>query len=207
VIGETAATRNRDAGQAWAWLLASRARLWYGFLAVLCVGLGYGLTEAGIAFSGGTPSPPWLPIPAADYFKWEALFSAPVTLACWIIASGVIYLLSRWFGGAGSFEDTAALLGFAVALPTLISLIPDAVRATLTSFGALSRVAWEQAVSEPGTSEWLFLWSSMVAYLIGLLCLFTLAVATAQRLHRWPAALVGVVGAAVYQGLYFVFIR
>jgi hypothetical protein len=207
VIGETAASRNWDAGQTWARLLASPARLWYGFLAVLCVGLGYGLTEAGIAFSGGTPSTPWLPIPAAEYFRWEALFSAPVTLLCWIVAAGVAHRLSRPFGGTGSFEDTAALLGFAVALGTLISLIPDAVRAGLTSVGALSRVAWEQAVSEAGSPEWVFLWSDMLAYLIALACLYPFAIARAERLHRWPAVLVGVVGAFVYQGMYVVFIR
>jgi hypothetical protein len=197
----------RHPRQSWAQLLADPARLRHGLLAVLVVGVGYAATVEGIALSGGTPSRPWLAIPVVDYFRWEALFIAPVTLLCWILATGVMHLLSKLFHGAGTFEDTLALLGFAVALPTLVSLLPDAVRAVLTSVGVLSRAAWEQAVSEPGTPDWLFLWSYMSAYLVGLLCLFPLSVATAQRLRRWPAVVVGLVGAVVYQGVYVVFIR
>lgn len=47
----------------------------------------------------------------------------------------------------------------------------------------------------------------MIAYLVGLLCLFALSVATAERLTRWPALVVGVSGVLVYQGVYLIFIR
>jgi hypothetical protein len=191
----------------WAQLLADPARLRYGFVAVLVVGVGYGITEGGIALSGGMPSTPWLAIPPGDYFKWEALFSAPVTVLSWILAAGVIHLLSKLVGGHGTFDDTLALLGFAVAVPTLISLVPDAVRAALTTAGLINRTAWEQAVSEPGTADFLFLWAYMIAYVLGLLCLFPVASATAQRLRRWPAVVVGILGALVYQGVYLIFIR
>ena len=193
--------------QAWAELLTDPARVRYGFLAVLAVGAGYGITEAGIALSGGTPSTPWVAIPRADYFKWEALFSAPVTVVCWILAAALMHLLSKLFHGQGTFDDTLALLGFAVALPTLLSLIPDAIRAALTATGLVSRAAWEQAVSQPGSLDFLFLWVYMIAYGLGLLCLFPVSVATAQRLRHWPAVLVGVLGALVYQGIYLIFIR
>ena len=94
-------------GKTWAHLLADPHRLRYGFAAVLLVGLDYGITEGGIALSGGMPSTPWLAIPPVDYFKWEALFSAPVTVLSWILAAGVIHLLSRLFGGHGTFDDTS----------------------------------------------------------------------------------------------------
>ncbi len=191
----------------WADLLADPHRLRYGFFAVLLVGIGYGITEGGIALSGGTPSLPWVAIPPADYFKWEALFSAPVTVLCWILAAGVVHLLSRLFRGQGSFDDTAALLGFAVALPTLISLIPDATRSVLTTAGVLNRAAWEQAVATPGTLDFLFLWAYMIAYALALLCLCPVAVATTHRLRRGPATVVGVLGALVYAGVYLIFIR
>src|SRR5690349_17037251 len=61
-------------------LLNDPARLRFGFFAVLLVGLGYAVTVAGIAWSGGIASPPWLVIPRAEYFKWEVLFVAPVTV-------------------------------------------------------------------------------------------------------------------------------
>src|SRR5947209_968473 len=179
----------RHPRRTWADLLVDPDRLRYGFLAVLLVGVGYGITEAGIAMSGGNPSPPWVAIPPADYFQWEALFSAPVTVLCWILAAGVMHRLSKLFRGRGSFDDTAALLGFAIALATLISLIPDAVRSVLTTAGVMNRAAWEQAISQPGTPDFLFLWAYMIAYVLGLLCLFPVSVGTAQRLGRWPAVM------------------
>jgi hypothetical protein len=191
----------------WKQLLAEPARLRCGSLAVLFVGIGYALTVCGIAASNGMPSAPWIAIPAADYFKWEAMFIAPVTLLCWVLAAGVMHLLSKAFHGRGTFDDTLALLGFAVALPTLISLIPDAARSALTSVGVLKRAMWEEAVSQVGTGDWLFLWSYMLAYLVGLLVLFPLSVAAAQQLRRWPAVIVGVTGAVVYQGVYLIFVR
>jgi hypothetical protein len=191
----------------WTRLLADPARRRYGFFAVLLVGVGYAVTVGGIARSGGTPSTPWLAIPREDYFRWEALFVAPVTLLCWVLAAGVVQLLGRLLRGEGAFEDTLALLGFAVALPTLVALIPDALRAALTTLGLQDRRAWEAAVAQPGTADWLFLWTYMAAYAAGLLGLFPLAVAAVHRLRRWPAVAVGVAGAVAYQGVYLIFVR
>jgi hypothetical protein len=188
-------------------LLSDPARLRFGFLAVLTVGLGYAVTIAGIAWSGGIASPPWLVIPQAEYFTWEVLFVAPVTVLCWVLAGGVIYLLSKPFGGRGTFDDTLAVLGFAVAFATFISLIPDAIRALLTSLGVMSRAAWEQAISQPGTPDFVVLWAEIVAYTLALLCLFAVSVGWSQRLRRWRAIVVGIVGAVLYQGVYLIFIR
>ena len=47
----------------------------------------------------------------------------------------------------------------------------------------------------------------MAAYVVGLLCLFPLAVGAAQGLRRWPAVAVGLAGAALYQGVYVIFVR
>jgi hypothetical protein len=193
--------------RAWAQLLTDPARLRYGTVAVLIVGAGYALAIGCIAISGGTASPLWLAIPRADYFPWEVLFVAPVTLLCWILSAGVTHLLSKQFHGAGTFDDTLALLGFAVALPTLFSLIPDTVRGVLAVVGVVNRQAWERAVSQPGTFDWLFLWSYMLAYAIGILCLFPIAVATAQTLRLSAAVFVGGVGAVVYIRIYLIFIR
>jgi hypothetical protein len=197
----------RHPRRAWAELLEEPARLRYGFMAVLLVGVGYAATVGCIALSDGTPSTPWLAIPRDQYFWWEALFIAPVTLLCWVLAAGVVHLLSRRFHGGGTFEDTLALLGFAIALPTLISLVPDLARGALTVAGVMDRQDWEAAVATPGTADWLFLWSYMSAYMVGLLVLFPIAIATAHRLHRGAAVMVGVAGAVLYQGVYLIFIR
>jgi hypothetical protein len=187
--------------------VATRVGLRHGFFAVVAVGVGYAFTVAGIALSGGTPSTPWLAIPASEYFKWEVLFIAPVTVLCWVLAGGVVHLLSKLCGGGGTFEGTLAWLGLAVSVATLISLIPDAIRACLTTAGLISRAEWEQAVSQPGSADFVFLWSYMLAYLLGLVWLFVLVASRAERLHGWRAIVVGVLGALVYQGVYLIFVR
>ena len=65
----------------------------------------------------------------------------------------------------------------------------------------------ERAVATPGTPDFLFLWAYIIAYVLALLCLFPVAVATAHRLRRGPASVVGVLGAIVYAGVYLIFIR
>jgi len=188
-------------------LLSDPARLRFGFFAVLTVGLGYAVTFAGIACSGGIAGPPWLVISQAEYFKWEVLFVAPVTVLCWVLAGGVMHLLSKPFGGRGTLDDTLALLGFAIAFATFVTLIPDAIRALLTSLGVMNRAAWEQAISQPGTADFVLLWADIFAYMLTLLCLFPVSIGRSQRLRSWPAIVVGIIGAVLYQGVYFIFIR
>jgi hypothetical protein len=48
----------RHPSRTWPELSADPHRVRFGLLAVFGVGLGYGIVEAGIAISGGTPSPP-----------------------------------------------------------------------------------------------------------------------------------------------------
>lgn len=182
----------RHPRQTWADLLADPARLRHGFTAVLVVGMGYALTVAGIALSNGRPSAPWLAIPESQYFIWEALFIAPVTLLCWILAAGVTHLICKVLHGSGNLDDTLALLGFAVAVPTLITLIPDAIRTTLTAAGWLNRAAWEACRLSAGhIGLSLSVDRYVLAYIAGLLWLFPLAVGTAQGLlvgGRWSLA-------------------
>jgi hypothetical protein len=70
-----------------------------------------------------------------------------------------------------------------------------------------NRAAWEHAVSEPGSLDWLFLCADMLGYLVALVCFFSLSLATAQRLRGWPVVAVGFLGAVVYQGVYVIFVR
>jgi hypothetical protein len=44
-------------------------------------------------------------------------------------------------------------------------------------------------------------------YLVGIVMLFALAVAAAQRIRGWRAVFVGTAGAITFQAVYFIFIR
>lgn len=188
-------------------LMLDERRLGLGFRAVLLVAAGYTVSLVLITLGGGRSRiAPWLAIPLESYFFWETFFIGLVTFGCWILASGVVHLLSKLVGGAGSFEDTLSLLGFAIALPTLVPLVIDLVKEPLIILGFVNAASWTYALSTPGF--WMALMLVYIgAYLIGLIVLFPLATMAAQKLSGGKSIWIGLIGALVYQGVYFIFIR
>jgi hypothetical protein len=189
-------------------LVQDPRRLRLGFEAVLFVAIGYTVALILIASSPGRISKmaAWLAIPLERYFFWEVFFIGAVTFGCWILASGVVYLLSRVVGGKGTFDDTLAALGFAVAIPTTFAFLHDCITGFMTATGIMSAAAWERSISTPGIGMVLF-WAYMLIYLLGLLVFFPIATTISQRLNRWHGLWIGLLGVAVYQGVYFIFIR
>jgi hypothetical protein len=188
-------------------LMQDPRRVSLGTRAVLLVATGYTASMVLWFFLGGRSRiEPWLNIPVESYFFWEIFFIGAVTLGCWILASGVVYLLSKQAGGRGGFEDTLAMLGFAVAVPTLIPLIIDLVLGAAIAFGFAEVSSWVYAMSTPGFWMSLML-VYMLGYLIGLVLLFPIATRAAQNLPTWKALGLGLMGVVVYQGVYFIFIR
>jgi hypothetical protein len=157
---------------------------------------------------GGLPImvPAWLAIPAEHYYLWEVYFIGAVTLGCWILAAGVMQLLSTPVGGHGRFEDLLSASAFAITIPSLATIIPDLTVGTLATLGLLDPQAWAHTSVAPGIWRTV-IWSYLAVYLVGLLVLFPLAAAAAQGLRGWRGFWVGLAGAVVYQGVYFIFIR
>jgi hypothetical protein len=189
-------------------LVQDPRRLRLGLEAVLFVALGYTVALILIASSPGRISKmaAWLAIPLERYFFWEVFFIGAVTFGCWILASGVVYLLSITVGGKGTFDDTLAALGFAVAIPTTFAFLHDCITGFLTATGIMSAEAWERSISTPGIGMVLF-WAYMLIYLFGLLVFFPVATTVSQRLNKWHGFWIGLLGVVVYQGVYFIFIR
>jgi hypothetical protein len=189
-------------------LMQDSRRLRLGVQAVLFVAIGYTVALILIASSPGRISKmaAWIAIPLERYFFWEVFFIGAVTFGCWILASGVVYLLSRVLGGQGTFDDTLAALGFAVAIPTTFAFIHDCVTGFMTATGIMSAAAWERSISTPGVGMVLF-WAYMLIYLLGLVVFFPVATSVSQRFHRWHGLWLGLLGVVVYQGVYFIFIR
>jgi hypothetical protein len=87
-------------------LLADPHHLAYGVGVTALMGLLYTLTVIGMAIvKMEITTPPWLIIPAENYYFWQIFFAAPVFLAGWILAAGLVQLLSKPFGGAGTFSS------------------------------------------------------------------------------------------------------
>ena len=66
----------------------------YSLLAVAA--FGYSLVAVALALAGAQAMPePYLPIDTRQYLRWGAVFYAPVILAAWRLASGVVFVLAR----------------------------------------------------------------------------------------------------------------
>lgn len=189
-------------------LLSDRRKLKFGLLAMAINALSYTLVYAFLWQGGGAPSSfdPWLAVPKEVYYYYNQFWLAPSMFGCWILAAGVAYLVSRLFTGQGSFEDTLSVFGFGVTLATFFALLHDLPDSFLGAIGLLDLRWYEQALNSPT------IWRTIltILYSMGLLMLGLLmikGVRASQKVKLGPAILTGLLAAAVYQGMFFLFNR
>jgi hypothetical protein len=178
-----------------------------GAQAILFIGVLYTLTVGGLSLAGAHISaPPWLAIPAEDYYFWEIFFALPVFLLDWILAAGLIQLLSHGFHGQGSFEKTLAATGFALTMPSFVTWIPETVGTILFLTGTMTQKEWLEIISRPGFWQ-VFATLYQIVAVGWMLLLVPLAVAVVQRIRWWQAILTGIITLGIFMTLMLVFIR
>jgi hypothetical protein len=195
-------------GRTFASLMKDSRRVRLAASAVLIPAVGYTVMYLCAWIAGGAPSvlKPWLAIPIEQYFKYDIFIVAPSMFMCWVLASGVIQLLVRLVSSTGSFEDTAAALGFGIGVATWASLIHDLTDAVLSALGIIDMRAYEAALNGP-TFWRALLWTLYSIYFIWLTALFTKGVRAAHKLRWMPSVAFGVAALIVYQGVFLVFNR
>ena len=178
-----------------------------GTRAILFMGVLYTLTVGGLALAGADIStPPWLAIPAEDYYFWQIFIALPVILLDWILAAGLIQLLSRGFHGQGSFEKNLAATGFSLMVPLLVTWIPETVGTILILTGTMTQKDWLDTISHPGFWR---TFADLYQYVaIGWMLLLTpLAIAVVQKIRWWQAIFTGILTLGIFVTLMLVFIR
>lgn len=183
------------------------ARAAIGAVAMIGMSVLYAVVPIFLAVLGGVPVPePFLRIPSAQYFYWASYFYVPALLAGWVFGSAVFQIVARAQGGAGRFEDTLALVGFATAAATAAALIPDLLVTSAQIAGLMDYGAWRQSVDSFG--PWFFLtWAYLIAYVVLFLAFYAAIGRTLHGLNRWRAAVCGAAAFAAYQGFILIFIR
>lgn len=175
-------------------LIADRRRLAYAWSVILLLSVGYALVDTALWVVGHLPNPePFLRIPTEQYYFWLQFMSLVLYVACWLLAAACMHLLSKVFGGQGSFEDTLTVVGMATAAASLATLIPDLVTSFLEVTGIVEPQALEHFLW--GTA---FLWFYLGLYTLLFVLLYPLAIRAAQRILIWQAVLVGLFGVLVY---------
>lgn len=189
-------------------LLEDPHKLKFGVMALCINAVLYTLVYVNLTIAGGAPSSftPFLAIPKEHYYFYNQFMLAPSMFLCWILAGGVVQLMSRFFGGKGTFEDTLSLLGFSISIACLASLLHDLPDTSLGALGIIDLSEYEVALNSP-TIWRAILWFLYSSSFIWFIVLFSKAVRVAQRINSWPAFFVGFFAFLVYQSVFLVFNR
>jgi hypothetical protein len=189
-------------------LMTDSRRLKFGLMALAINIMLYSLVYIFLTIGGGAPGriTPWLAIAPEDYYYYNRFLLAPSMVACWILAAGVAQLLSRLFSGKGSFEDNLSVLGFAISVSSLASLLHDLPDTFLGAIGVINLREYEIALNSP-TIWRTILWVLYTLYAVLFVVLFPKSIGAAQQLKRLPGIVVGVLAFLVYQLVFFTFNR
>jgi len=187
-------------------LMEDPRRLSLGFRAMLLVGVLDTATVAAFAAAGALPAaPPFLRIAEVNYYFYEIFFALPVFLAGWVFAAGFAVLAAGRGTGGGTFEDTLAAFGFALAVPSFVTWLPETIFAGYLLSGG-SQVEFMDRAAEPGFWP-VFIWGYQIAYFVWMTALVAAAVAASRRVRRPRAVLSAVLTAVVFMAFEIVFIR
>src|SRR5690349_2729437 len=69
-------------------------RLRYSFWSVTIIAIVYTFVYIFLIVGGGQPFKPWLNIPIEVYYKYNVFFCAPSMFLGWVLAAGVVHLIS-----------------------------------------------------------------------------------------------------------------
>jgi hypothetical protein len=115
------------------------------------------------------------------------------------------YMLARAVGGTGTFDDTLALVGPAVAGCTPFTLIPDLTIGVLLNTGLLDADAWLRDVTQPSVTLALVR-AYLALYAVAFLTVFPMVVAVAHRVRIVPAVAIAWASFAVHHGTMIIFV-
>lgn len=189
-------------------LLQDERRLKLGFYAIGINAIVYTFIYIFLTMGGGAPSSftPWLNVPKDVYYSYNRFWLAPSMLGCWILASGVAYLLSRLVAGKGSYDDTLGVFGFGITVATLVSALHDFTDSLLGAVGLLDLRWYEVQLNSP--TIWRVILLTLYGTALVLLFVYLIAgVARAQKIKFVHALWIGFISAVAYQGMFLVFNR
>ncbi|MCP2604883.1 YIP1 family protein [Candidatus Aminicenantes bacterium AH-873-B07] len=188
-------------------LLKDPQHLIYGVKAFFLIGVLYTLTVIGLAIvRAEIVFPAWIAIPAEDYYFWEIFFTLPVFLLGWILAAGLVQLLSKIFKGNGTFEGSLAVLGFAMAIPAFVMWIPETIATILFLLGVMTQKEWIEISARPGFWHF-FAASYQFIALAWHIVLFSIAISVTQKLRWRQAIIIGTLVVAIISFMMMIFIR
>lgn len=189
-------------------LLQDERKLTLAFMFMLVPVFLYTLMYVFLNIANGAPSTftPWLNIPKDSYYFYNQFLLAPSMIFSWFTAASVVQLLSRAFGGQGSFEETLAMLGLSISVALWSTLVHDLTMSFLSAIHVIDARAHEIAMNTP-TIWRSVLWICFLVYFIWFPALFSKSVQSVHKLKKGPALAIGISGFVVFQLIFVIFNR
>lgn len=187
-------------------LIKDNKSLRFSIVAISITAILYTLVYVFLIFGGGQPFKPWLDIPLETYYNYNVFFCAPSMFLGWILASGVVHILSRIVTTSGTFEQTLCVFGFGISIASWTTGIHDVLTSFLGAIHVINQNDYELALNTPTIWRTL-LWLQMSAYLIWFIILFAKGVRSVYAVNIRQASILGTTGFIIYQLFFLIFNR
>lgn len=127
-------------------------------------------------------------------------------ILCWIVASAIIQISSRFFNGKGTFEQTLTIIALSISISMWGGLIHDLPMSFLSAAGVIDARQHEIDMNSPTIFRTL-LWICYSVYFIAFLILFPLAVKVVHKLSLTKSVAIGWVSFIFFQLIFLIFNR
>lgn len=109
----------------------SHGRKYNSWLCVLIYCLIYVGASLWLYFNGYTPfEDPWIRLPGEIYYLVQSFYIIPLGFLMWILGTGTIHVISKLFGGKGSFDRLFRMTGYSLWAPWYLLIIVDCIHST-----------------------------------------------------------------------------
>jgi hypothetical protein len=187
-------------------LIGESQAAFIGFRNVLAIAIIY---EGAILFwalgADGVTLPAFLRIPEEKYYLFELIFLIPLFLLMWLLASAIAYVLSKAFGGNGSYDALLGGFGLTMAVSAYFTVIPDYIQGILWTTGWVPFSKYQE-ITGRGILL-IIVWAYMLAYTLSHIILYSMTVYNTQRLSRVKSFLVGLVSFIGSFAVWITFVR
>jgi hypothetical protein len=149
--------------------------------------------------------PAFLRIPEQQYYFYELIFLIPLFIVTWLLASSLAYVLSRAFGGRGSYDALLGGVGLTMAVSAYFTLIPDYIQGILWTTGW---VPFYEYLEITGQGILLIIvWAYMLMYTLSHIVLYSMTVHYTQSLGKLRSFIVGIVSFILSFSVWITFVR
>jgi hypothetical protein len=149
--------------------------------------------------------PSFLRIPEQQYYFYELIFLIPLFIVTWLLASSIAYVLSRAFGGSGSYDTLLGGVGLTMAVSAYFTLIPDYIQGILWTTGWVPFNKYLEMTSQGILL--IIVWTYMLMYTLSHIVLYSITLYYTQGIGKLRSLIVGIVSFFISFGVWITFVR